>query len=140
MKFSSFFCPTLREVPKDAEVLSHQLMIRSGMIRKVGAGIYTLLPLGLKVIRKFEQIVREEMNAIDGLEVLMPAVVPANLWQASGRWDQYGSELLRFKDRHGNDFCMGPTHEEVVTELVAAYVKSYKQLLVKFVSNPNKIS
>ncbi|NDC82879.1 proline--tRNA ligase, partial [bacterium] len=116
------------ETPKDAEVISHQLMIRAGMIRKVAAGIYTLLPLGLRVIRKFESIVREEMDRSGAQEVAMPSVIPAELWQESGRWDHYGAELLRIKDRQGNSFCYGPTHEEVITDLVKQSVQSYREL------------
>jgi len=128
MKFSQFFINTLKETPKDAEVISHQLMIRAGMIKKVAAGLYSLTPLGLKVVRKFESIVREEMNRSGALEVLLPMVTPAELWQESGRWEKYGKELLRFTDRHTNEFCLGPTHEEVITDLVRHFVKSYKQM------------
>lgn len=130
MRLTQLFFSTLKEVPKDAEVISHQLMLRAGMIRKVAAGIYTLMPLGLRVLRKFEGIVREEMNRSGAQEVLMPSVIPAQLWQKSGRWDHYGKELLRFKDRHQNEFCYGPTHEEVITELAGHFIKSYKQLPV----------
>ncbi len=128
MKFTEYFIPTLKEDPSEAEVISHKLMIRAGMIRKVAAGIYNYLPLGLKMIKKIENIVREEMNRAGAIEILMPAVVPAELWQESNRWDFYGKELLRFKDRHNRDFCIGPTHEEVVTDLVRREIKSYKQL------------
>lgn len=128
MKFSQLYCPTLKEVPREAEVASHQLMLRSGMIRKVAAGIYTLLPLGLKSIRKLETIIREEMTAIGAQEIVMPMVVPSQLWQETNRWDKYGQELLRIQDRHGNEFCLGPTHEEVITDLVRDELKSYKQL------------
>jgi len=130
MRFSQALIPTLKETPRDAEVVSHQLMLRAGLIRKVASGIYTLLPLGVRVIRKFENIVREEMNRSGAQEVIMPMVVPASLWQQSGRWTKYGPELLRFKDRHDNDFLLGPTHEEVVTDLVSQSVKSYKDLPV----------
>ncbi len=132
MKFSNLLVPTLKEDPKDAEVISHKLMTRAGMIRKTASGIYTLLPLGLKIIRKFEQIVREELNSIGAQEILMPAVIPADLWIESGRWDLYGKELLRIKDRNGKEFCFGPTHEEVVTDIARTFIKSYRQLPVTF--------
>lgn len=128
MRFSKLFAPTLRESPADAEVVSHKLMLRAGMIRKVAAGIYTLLPLGVNVLRSIENIVREEMILAGAQEVNMPMVVPSELWKESGRWDEYGKELLRLKDRHGRDFCLGPTHEEVVTDLVAGEIRSYKNL------------
>jgi len=128
MRYSQYFLPTLKETPGDAEVASHQLMARAGMIRKVAAGVYDYLPFGLRVIRKVENIVREEMNRAGAIELLMPAVNPADLWQQSGRWQQYGKELLRFKDRKETDFCIGPTHEEVVTEIVRGTVNSYRQL------------
>ena len=132
MRTSRFPLATLKEVPSDAEVVSHQLMLRAGMIRKVAAGVYNWLPLGLRVLRKVEAIVREEMNRAGALEVLMPSVQPAELWQESGRWAKYGPELLRIKDRHDRDFCYGPTHEEVITDLVRRELKSYKQLPVNF--------
>ena len=132
MRTSRFPLSTLKEVPSDAEVISHQLMLRAGMIRKVAAGVYSWLPLGLKVLRKAEAIVREEMNRAGALEVLMPSVQPAELWQESGRWAKYGPELLRIKDRHEREFCYGPTHEEVITELARRELKSYKQLPVNF--------
>ncbi len=128
MRYTQYFLPTLKETPGDAEVVSHQLMARAGMIRKVAAGIYDYLPLGLRVIRKVENIVREEMNRAGAIEILMPAVCPADLWEQSGRWQQYGKELLRLKDRKETDFCIGPTHEEVVTEIVRGTVNSYRQL------------
>ena len=130
MRYSQYFLPTLKETPGDAEVVSHQLMSRAGMIRKVAAGIYDYLPLGLKVIRKVENIVREEMNKAGAIEILMPAVCPADLWEQSGRWQQYGKELLRLKDRKETEFCIGPTHEELVTEIVRGTVNSYRQLPV----------
>lgn len=120
--------PTLKESPSDAEVISQKLMIRAGMIRKVAAGIYNLLPMGLKAVRKVEAIVREEMNRAGAQEVFMPMVIPAELWQESGRWDEYGKELLRIKDRHDRDFCLGPTHEEVITDMVRREVRSYREL------------
>jgi prolyl-tRNA synthetase len=128
MRYSQYFVPTLKETPADAEVISHQLMLRGGMIRKLAAGIYNYLPLGLRSIRKVEKIVREEMNRAGAIEMLMPAVVPAELWQESGRWEQYGKELLRFRDRKDGEFCFGPTHEEVVTDLVRREIRSYRQL------------
>ncbi len=128
MRYSKLLIPTLREEPGEAEVVSHRLMIRAGMIRKVAAGIYTYLPLGLRVIRKVEQIVREEMNRAGAQELLMPMVQPAELWHETGRWGEYGKELLRFKDRSEREFCLGPTHEEVITDLVRAEVKSYRHL------------
>ncbi|CAH2031156.1 proline--tRNA ligase [Trichlorobacter ammonificans] len=132
MLYSQFFIPTLKETPADAEVISHQLMLRAGMIRKLAAGIYTYLPLGLRSIRKFEQIVREEMNRAGAIELLMPAVQPAELWIESKRWSQYGKELLRFHDRKDAEFCMGPTHEEVITDIARREVKSYRQMPVNF--------
>lgn len=128
MRFSQLFIPTLREDPGEAEVVSHRLMLRAGMIRKTAAGIYTYLPLGLRVIRKIEAIIREEMNRAGALEVLMPIASPAELWKETGRWDYYGKELFRFKDRHDRDFCLGPTHEEVITDLIRREVRSYRQL------------
>ena len=128
MRYSQYFIPTVKETPSDAEVISHQLMLRAGMIRKLAAGIYNYLPLGLRSIRKVEKIVREEMNRAGAIEILMPTVQPAELWQESGRWEQYGKELLRFKDRKDAEFCLGPTHEEVVTDLVRREVQSYRQL------------
>lgn len=128
MKVSESLIPTLREDPGEAEIVSHRLMMRAGMIRKVAAGIYTYLPLGLRVFRKIEAIVREEMNRAGAQEVLMPVASPAELWRETGRWDFYGKELLRFKDRHERDFCLGPTHEEVITDLIRKEVRSYRQL------------
>ncbi len=132
MRYSRYFIPTVKETPSDAEVVSHQLMLRAGMIRKLAAGIYNYLPLGLRSIRKLENIVREEMNRAGAIEMLMPSVQPAELWQESGGWQFYGKELLRFKDRKEGDFCMGPTHEEVVTDMVRREVKSYRQMPVNF--------
>lgn len=128
MRYSQYFIPTVKETPADAEVVSHQLMLRAGMIRKVAAGIYNYLPIGLKSIRKVENIVREEMNRAGAIEILMPMVTPAELWEESGRWAQYGKELLRLKDRKENEFCLGPTHEEVVTDIVRREVRSYRQM------------
>lgn len=132
MRTSQLLISTLRESPADAEVISHQLMLRAGMIRRLAAGLYTWLPLGLRVLRKVEAIVREEMNRAGAQEVLMPAVQPAELWQESGRWDQYGPELLRLSDRHQRPFCFGPTHEEVITDFVRREIRSYKQLPANF--------
>lgn len=128
MLSSQLYFPTLKEAPSDAELKSHQLMIRAGLIRKLASGLYTWLPLGLRILRKVESIVREEMNHIHAQEVLMPAIQPAELWQETGRWAEYGPHLLKMKDRHQRDFCFGPTHEEVITDLVRDEIKSYKQL------------
>jgi len=128
MRYSQYLLPTLKETPADAEVISHQLMLRAGMIRKVAAGIYSYLPFGLRSLRKMEQIIREEMNRAGAIECLMPMANPAELWQESGRWEKYGKELLRFKDRKSAEFCMGPTHEEVVTDIIRNTVNSYRQL------------
>jgi prolyl-tRNA synthetase len=128
MRTSQYLISTLKETPADAVVISHQLMLRAGMIRKLASGLYTWLPLGLRVLRKVEKVVREEMNAAGALEVLMPAIQPAELWQESGRWEQYGPELLRIRDRHDREFCVGPTHEEVITDLARNELSSYKQL------------
>jgi len=132
MKTSKFFIATLKEVPSDAEVVSHRLMLRAGIIRRLSAGIYTWLPLGMRVVRKVENIVREEMNRAGALELVMPVVQPAELWQESGRWQAYGPELLRFKDRHERDFVLQPTSEEVITELARAELRSYRRLPVHF--------
>ena len=128
MYYSRYFLPTLKETPSEAEINSHRLMLRAGMIRKLTAGIYSYLPFGLTALRKVENIVREEMNRAGAQEVLLPTVQPAELWQASGRWERYGKELLRFKDRHERFYCMGPTHEEVITDLVRKEVRSYRDL------------
>jgi prolyl-tRNA synthetase len=128
MRYSEMYLPTGREVPSDAEVISQQLMIRAGMIRKLTSGIYSYLPLGYRVIRKLEQIIREEMNKAGAQEVHMPMVQPTELWQESGRWEHYGKELLRFRDRHDHEYCLGPTHEEVITSLVRNDIKTYRQL------------
>ena len=128
MRASQFLIATQKETPADAEVISHQLMLRAGLIRKLASGLYTWLPAGLRVLQKVENIIREEMNRSGALEVLMPVVQPAELWEQSGRWQQYGPELLRIKDRHDRDFCLGPTHEEVITQLVSNEIRSYKQL------------
>ena len=130
MRTSQFFLATLKEVPADAEIVSHQLMLRAGLIRQVAAGVYNWLPLGHRVLSKVSRVVREEMNRAGAQEVLLPAVQPAELWKQSGRWDDYGPELLRFADRHERDFCFGPTHEEVITTLARAEIRSYRQLPV----------
>lgn len=132
MRASRYLIATQKETPADAEIISHQLMLRAGMIRKLAAGLYTWLPMGLRTLRKVERIVREEMDKSGGQEVLMPAVQPAELWEESGRWTQYGGELLRMNDRHGRDFCFGPTHEEVITDLIRNELKSYKELPANF--------
>ncbi|MGB5736072.1 MAG: proline--tRNA ligase [Thiohalocapsa sp.] len=132
MRTSQFPLQTVKETPADAEIASHRLMLRAGMIRKLAAGLYTWLPLGLRVLRKVERIVREEMDRSGALEVSMPAVQPAELWQESGRWEQYGPELLRIRDRHQREFCFGPTHEEIITDLARGELKSYKQLPINF--------
>ncbi len=132
MRASQYLIATLRETPADAEVISHQLMLRAGMIRKLASGLYNWLPLGLRVLRKVERIVREEMDRSGAQELLMPAIQPAELWQESGRWNQYGAELLRVRDRHDREFCVGPTHEEVITDLVRNEIRSYKQLPANF--------
>lgn len=135
---TNLYAPTLREVPAEAEVVSHQLMLRAGMIRKAAGGIYSYLPLALRTLRKIEQIVREEMDVKGGQEILMPIVQPAELWQQTGRWDVYGDEMFRLKDRHQRDFCLGPTHEELVTTLVKADVRSYRQLPLMVYQIQNK--
>ena len=132
MRTSNLLLATLKEVPADAEIVSHQLMLRAGMIRKLASGLYSWLPLGLRVLRKVENIVREEMDRAGAQEVLMPAVQPAELWQESGRWEQYGPELLRLIDRHDREFCFGPTHEEVITDLIRREIRSYRQLPSNF--------
>jgi len=132
MRLSRFPLSTLKETPADAEIISHQLMLRAGMLRKQAAGIYSWLPLGLRILRKVEAVVREEMERAGALELLMPAVQPAELWEESGRWEQYGPELLRFHDRHQREFCFGPTHEEIITDIARREIRSYKQLPVNY--------
>ena len=132
MRTSQYLLSTLKETPADAVVISHQLMLRAGMIRRLASGLYTWLPLGLRVLRKAEAVVREEMNAAGALEVLMPTIQPSELWQESGRWEEYGPELLRLKDRHQREFCVGPTHEEVITDLARNELSSYRQLPINF--------
>src|SRR6188474_2140749 len=132
MRLSRYPINTLRDVPADAEVVSHQLMLRAGLIRRLASGLYTWLPMGLRVLRKVEAIVREEMNRAGAIELVMPMVQPAELWQESGRWDQFGPELLRLADRHERSFCLGPTHEEVITDIARRELKSHRQLPVNF--------
>ena len=128
MRTSQLLLPTLKEDPVDTVVISHKLMLRAGMIRQLASGLYTWLPLGLRVLRKVEQIVREEMDRAGAQEILMSGVQPSELWEESGRWAQFGPELLRLQDRHERDFCLGPTHEEVITDIIRREVNSYKQL------------
>ena len=130
MRMSQAVAPTLREDPKEAEVVSHKLMLRGGYIRRLAAGIHTFLPLGFRVLNKVANIIREEMNRSGAQEVLMPALLPSELWQETGRWDIYGKELFRVKDRHDREFCLGPTHEEIITDLARNAIRSYKQLPV----------
>ncbi len=132
MKTTQLLIPTQKEAPNDAQIISHQLMIRAGLISKLASGLYSYLPMGVRVLKKVEAIIREEMDKAGSQEVLMPVTQPAELWQESGRWNEYGPELLRFKDRHGREFCMGPTHEEVITHIAAQYIRSYKQLPMSF--------
>lgn len=138
MRYSRYFIPTLKEIPAEAEVVSHKLMLRAGLIRKLASGIYTYLPAGLKSIKKVENIIREEMNRAGAIEVLMPSVQPAELWKESGRWEYYGRELLRFRDRHERDSCLGPTHEEVITDLARREIHSYKQMPINLYQIQNK--
>ena len=139
MRVSKFLLSTVKETPADAEIVSHRLMLRAGMIRKLAAGLYTWLPLGLRTLRKVEAVVREEMNRAGAHEVLMPAIQPAELWQESGRWDYYGGELLRIKDRHQRDFCFGPTHEEVIRSH-AARDQELPSVAGQFLSDTNQVS
>lgn len=132
MRTSQFLLATVKETPADAEIISHQLMIRAGLVRKMAAGLYNWLPMGLRVLRKVEAIIREEMQAASAQEVLMPVVQPAELWKESGRWEQYGPELLRICDRHKREFCLGPTHEEIITDMIRREIRSYRQLPVTF--------
>ena len=139
MRTSQYLLSTLKETPADAEVISHQLMLRAGMIRKLASGLYTWLPTGVRVLKKVENIVREEMNNAGAIEVSMPVVQPADLWQESGRWEQYGPELLRFVDRGERPFVLGPTHEEVITDLIRNELSSYKQLPLNFYQIQTKL-
>ena len=133
MKASQFYLSTLKEAPQDAELKSHQLMIRAGFIKRLSSGLYSWMPLGLRVLKKVENIIREEMNKAGGIELLMPAIQPSELWNETQRWDLFGPQMLKIKDRHDNDFCFGPTHEEVITDIVRKEIKSYKQLLLIFI-------
>src|SRR5712671_7072502 len=128
MRASRFYLVTLKEAPQEAELVSHKLMLRAGLIRKLGSGLYTWMPLGLRVLRRVEQVVREEMNRAGAVELLMPAVQPAELWQETGRWEMFGPQMLKIKDRHERDFCFGPTHEEVITDIARKEIRSYRQL------------
>src|SRR3954471_13943416 len=132
MRLSQYPINTLKEIPAEAELISHQLMLRAGLIRRLAAGLYSWLPIGLRVLQKVERIIREEMNRAGALEIVMPVVQPAELWQESGRWQAYGPELLRIQDRHKRDFVAGPTHEEVITDLARGELKSYRRLPVHF--------
>ncbi|MDE2342452.1 MAG: proline--tRNA ligase [Betaproteobacteria bacterium] len=132
MRLSRFFISTLKEAPAEAELVSHRLMLRAGLIRRLGSGLYTWMPLGLRVLRKVEAIVREEMNRSGAMELLMPAVIPAELWQETGRWEKFGPQMLKIKDRHDRDFCFGPTHEEVISDIARREIRSYRQLPVNF--------
>ena len=138
MRVSKMFAPTLREVPAEAEVVSHQLMLRAGFLRKSAGGMYNYLPLAWRVLKKIENIVREEMDASGAQELLMPIVQPAEIWQESGRWGVYGEEMFRLKDRHNREFCLGPTHEEMVTSLIRGDVRSYRQLPLNVYQIQNK--
>lgn len=132
MRVSQFFISTLKEAPAEAELISHKLMLRAGLIKRLGSGLYTWMPLGLRILRKIENIVREEMNRSGAIEVLMPAIQPAELWQETGRWDVFGPQMLKIKDRHEHDFCFGPTHEEIITDIARREIKSYRQLPIHF--------
>ena len=132
MKTSQFFISTLKEAPQDAELKSHQLMVRAGYVKRLSSGLYTWMPIGLRVLRKIENIIREEMNASGAVELLMPAIQPAELWQETGRWQQFGPQMLKINDRHENEFCFGPTHEEVITDIARKELNSYKQLPINF--------
>ncbi|MEN9456858.1 MAG: hypothetical protein RL210_2377, partial [Pseudomonadota bacterium] len=128
MRTSQFYLSTLKEAPNEAELPSHKLMLRAGLIKRLGSGLYTWMPLGLRILRKVEAVVREEMNKAGALELLMPAVQPAELWKETGRWEVFGPQMLKIKDRHDRDFCFGPTHEEVITDIARSEIKSYRQL------------
>ena len=132
MRFTEFGLTTLKEIPAEAEIISHQLMLRAGLVRRLASGLFTWMPLGFRVMKKVESVVRKEMNKAGALEMVMPAVQPAELWQESGRWDEYGPLLLRMQDRHDREYCFGPTHEEVITDIARRELRSYKQLPVNF--------
>src|SRR6187455_398966 len=138
MRVSNFFISTLKEAPAEAELVSHKLMLRAGLIKRLGSGLYTWMPPGLRVLRKVEDIVREEMDKSGAVELLMPAVQPAELWQETGRWDVFGPQMLKIKDRHQRDFCFGPTHEEVITDIARREIKSYRQLPFTFYQTNTK--
>ena len=140
MRVSQTLLATVKQTPADAEVISHRLMLRAGMIRALASGLYTWLPIGMRVLRKVETIVREEMDAAGALEVLMPAIQPAELWLESGRWEKYGPDLLRLKDRHEREFCVGPTHEEVITDIARREIRSYKAASDQPLPNPDQVS
>ena len=140
MRASRFLLATVKEDPAEAEIVSHRLMVRAGLVRRLAAGMYTWLPMGLRVQRKVENIVREEMDRAGAQEVVMPSIQPAELWQESGRWEVFGPELLRLKDRHERDFCVGPTHEEVITDIARREIRSYKQLPTNLYPDPNQVS
>ena len=128
MRFSNYFLPTLKEDPSDSDIISHSLCIRAGLIRKVASGVYTFLPLGYKILKKIENIIREEMNNAGAIEILMPVIQPAEIWQQSNRWYEYGPEMFKLKDRNERDFCLGPTHEELITSMAGNDIYSYKDL------------
>jgi len=132
MLASKFYISTLKEAPSEAELISHKLMIRAGFIKRLGSGLYSWMPLGLKVLRKIEAIIRNEMNKAGALELLMPAIQPAELWEETGRWELFGPQMLKIKDRHDRSFCFGPTHEEVITDIARKEINSYKQLPINF--------
>ena len=138
MRYTQYYIPTLREVPSEAELDSHKLMLRAGMIRKAAAGIYSFCPLAYRVLKKITRIVEEEMDRAGGLQVMLPIVQPAEIWHESGRWDVYGDEMYRLKDRHGRDFCLGPTHEEMITTLLKNEVRSYRELPLRIYQIQNK--
>ena len=132
MRASKFYIATRKESPVEAELLSHQLLVRAGMIRLLGSGLYTIMPLGLRVLKKIEMIIRDELNKADCIELLMPAIQPADLWKESERWEEFGPQMLKIKDRHEKEFCFGPTHEEVITDIIRKEINSYKQLPINF--------
>ena len=133
MKASQFYLSTLKEAPQDAELKSHQLMIRAGFIKRLSSGLYSWMPVGLRVLKKVENIIREEMNKAGGIELLMPAIQPSDLWNETQRWDLFGPQMLKIKDRHDNDFCFGPTHEEVITDIVRKEIKATSSFLLTFI-------
>ena len=132
MRASKFYIATRKESPAEAELLSHQLLVRAGMVRLLGSGLYTIMPLGLRVLKKIEMIIRDELNQAGCIELLMPAIQPADLWKESERWEEFGPQMLKIKDRHEKDFCFGPTHEEVITDIIRKEINSYKQLPINF--------